>query len=241
MEQEKSAGILPKSEMYYDINAFIREYDGKTPVVLFGTNHYAEFILEKLIAAGIRVDCFTCNTKARYGSKYCNIDVREPSSVFRRNVFIIISIIDAYTKRDILNQLLEAGVKREQIIIPIEPFGLFQHKKLQEVPEFAEAEKWVTLTRIQNDREYFCSYFVTNELMRIVMLEKNEFSQIAEELLSDTGVEIQYIDPDDRLDGFDAILLTDRENFIFLEEQLMNRMGEIQIPIIDFWAVGRQS
>lgn len=240
MEQKECVYTLPESEMYYDLDAFIREYDGKTPVVIFGTSPYGEFILDKLTAAGIRVDCFTCNSKVRYGSKYCDVDVREPSSVLRHDVFIIISTIAAYTKRDILYQLLEAEVKRERIIIPIEPFGVFYDKNLMELPEFSEAEKKVTLARIQKDREYFCEYFVTNELMRIAMLEKNEFSKIAEELLSDTDVEIRYIEPDGELGYFDAILLTDRENFFFLEEQLMERMGEVQVPVIDFWTVGRQ-
>ena len=241
MEQKESSDIMLKSEMYYDLDAFIREYDGKTPVVLFGTNHYGEYILDKLSAAGIRVDCFTCNSKARYGSKYFNVDVREPSSVFRRNVFIIISTKDAYTKRDILYQMLDAGVKREQIIIPMEPAGKLHDKKLREVPEFAEAVKRVILTRMQKDREYFCEYFTTNELMRIAMLEKGEISQIVKNLLSGTGVEIRHIDPDGEFDDFDAILVTDSENFIFLEEQLMDRMGEAQIPVIDFWRVVRPS
>lgn len=228
------------SELCYDLDNFIREYDGKTPVVIFGTGGYGQFLFDKLTASGICVDCFTCNSKFRYGSKYYNVDVRAPSTVFQSDVFIIISTHDAYTKRDILYQLLEAGVKRERIIIPIEPFGIFCDKKMREVPEFAEAEKRVTLTRIQKDREYFCAYFVTNELMRIAMLEKDELSQIVEGLLSDTGVEIRYIDSDGGFDSFDGILLTERENFIFLEEQLMDRMGEVQIPVIDFWTVGRQ-
>lgn len=229
------------TEMHYDLDAFIREYDGQTPVVIFGTGMYGEFIVNKLTAAGIQADCFTCNSTVRYGSKYCNIDVRAPSSVLRRDVFVLIAVVDAYTKKNILHQLLDAGIKREKIIIPIEPAGVFYDKKLREVPEFAEVERMIILTRIQNDREYFCSYFVTNELMRIAMLGKDEYSQIAKGLLSDTGIEIRYIDPDGGLDGFDTILLTDRENFIFLEEQLMDRMGDIQIPVIDFWTVVRQS
>lgn len=47
------------------------------------------------------------------------------------------SDIDVYTKMDILHQLLDAGVKRERIITPIEPLGVFYDKNLLEVPEFA--------------------------------------------------------------------------------------------------------
>lgn len=229
------------TELCYELDTFIREYDGETPVVIFGTGTYGQFVLNKLTSAGICVDCFTCNSKARYGTKYCNVDVRAPSAVVRSDVFFIIAIIDAYSKRDILHQLLEAGVKREQIIIPIEPLGVFYDKKVLEIPEFAEAEKRVTLAKIRTEREYFCDYFVTNELMRIAMLRKDELSRIAEELLSNTSVEIRYIDADGGLDSFDAILLTDRENFIFLEEQLMERMGKVQIPVINFWSVVKQS
>ena len=241
MEQEKSVGILPKAEMYYDIDAFIREYDRKIPVVIFGTGTYGQFVLDKLTSSGICVDCFTCNSKARYGSKYCNIDVKAPSSVIRGDVFIIVAIIDAYSKRDILHQLLEAGVERERIIVPIESLGVFYDRKVLEIPEFAEVEKRITLARIQKEKDYFCDYFVTNELMRIAMLRKDELSHITEELLSDTKVEIRYIDVYGGFDGFDAVLLTDRENFIFLEEQLMDQMGEGQIPVINFWTVVRQS
>lgn len=241
MEQEKSAGILLKSEMYYDLDVFIREYDGKIPVVIFGTGKYGEFIINKLTAAGIRVDCCTCNTIFRYGTKFCGLDVVAPSSVFGRDVFILIAIVDVLHKMDVLHQLLDAGVKRERIITPIEPIGVLHDRKLREAPEFAEALKRLTLTRIKNDRDYFCEYFVTNELMRVAVLGKDEYSQIAEDLLSDTSVEIRYIDPDGGLDGFDAILLTDRDNFFSLEEQLMDRMGEVQIPVIDFWMVVRQS
>lgn len=241
MEQEKSAGILLKSEMYYDLDAFIREYDGKIPVVIFGTGNYGEFIFNKLTVAGICVDCFTCIFEDMYGSKYCNTDVAALSSVIERDVFIFIAIVAVSPKMDVLHKLLEAGVKRERIITPIEPFGLFYDEKLLDVPEFAEAIEKLILARIQKDREYFCEYFVTNELMRIAMLEKDEFSQIAEDLLLDTGVKIRYIDSDGGLDGFDAILLTDRDNFFFLEEQLMDRMGEVPIPVIDFWAVVNQS
>ena len=150
------------TELCYELDTFIREYDGETPVVIFGTGTYGQFVLGKLNAAGICVDCFTCNSKSRYGSKYCNIDVRAPSSVIRSNVFFIVAIIDAYSKRDILNQLLEAGVERERIIIPIEPLGVFYDKKVLEIPEFAEAEKRVTLAKIRKERDYFCDYFVTN-------------------------------------------------------------------------------
>lgn len=229
------------TEMYYDLDVFIREYDGQMPVVIFGTGTYGEFILNKLAAAGIRIECFTCNSKARYGSKYCNIDVRAPSSALQHDAYILIATIDVYNKMDILHQLLDAGVKRERIITPIETMGVFYDTKMMEVPEFAKAEKKLTLARIKKEREYFCAYFVTNELMRIAMLSKDEFSQTVEELLSDTSVEIRYIDADDEFDNFDAILLTDRDNFIFLEEQLMDRMGEIQIPVINFWTVVKQS
>ena len=240
MEQKESTGILPKSEMYYDIDAFIREYDGKIPVVIFGTGRYGESIVNKLITSGIHVDCFTCNSKVRYGSKFCHFDVVPPSTVFGRDVFILIAIAAMLPKMDVLRQLHEAGVKSERIITPLEPFGRFYDQRLLEVPEFSEAIEKIALTRIYKEREYFCEYFVTNEMMRIAMLEKDKFSPIAEELLSDTDVVIRYIDPDGGFDGFDAILLTDRENFIFLEEQLMDRMGEMQIPVIDFWTVGRQ-
>lgn len=229
------------TEMLFELDSFIREYDRETPVVIYGTGTFGQFVFDKLAAAGICVDCFTCSSKSRYGSKYCNVDVRAPSAVTHSDVFIIIAIIDAYSKRDILHQLLEAGVKRERIITPIEPLGVFYDKKVLEVPEFVEAERKITLAKIQREREYFCDYFVTNELMRIAMLEKDEFSHIAEELLSDTGVELRYIDTDSEYDSFDAILLTDRENFILLEERLMDRMGETQIPVINFWTVVRGS
>ena len=229
------------TEMYYDLDAFIGEYDGQIPIVIFGTGRYGEFMVNKLSAAGIHIDCFTCNSTARFGSKFCNIDVKVPSSVLQRDAFIIISTIDVYTKMDILHQLLEAGVRRERIIIPIEPLGVFYDKKVREVPEFAEAEKRITLSRIQKEKEYFCEYFVTNELTRIAIFGKDELSQIVEELLSDTDVEIRYIDADSGFDNFDAILLTDRDNFIFLEEQLMDRMGESQIPVINFWTVVKQA
>lgn len=229
------------SELCFELDAFIREYDGKTPVVIYGTGGFGQFALEKLTAAGIRVDCFTSSSKSRYGSKYCNLDVRAPSAVIGNGPFIIIAILDAYSKRDVLHQLLEAGVRRERIIALIEPLGVFYDKKLQEIPEFAEAEKRITLAKIQKEREYFCEYFVTNELLRIAMLGKDEFSHIAEELLSGTSVELRYIDADDGLESFDAILLTDREDFIFMEERLMDRMGETRIPVINFWTVVKAS
>lgn len=229
------------TELCYELDTFIREYDGNTPVVIFGTGTYGQFVFDKLSSAGICVDCFTCNSKIRFGTKYCNVDVKAPSTVFQSDAFIVIATVDAYTKRDILHQLLEAGVKRERVIIPIEPLGVFYDKKVLEIPEFAEVEKRITLARIQNEREYFCDYFVTNELLRIAMLGKDEYSEVAKELLSDTGVEIRYIDADGEIETFDAILLTDRENFIFLEEQLMDRMGEEHIPAIDFWTVVKAS
>ena len=229
------------TEICYELDTFIREYDGKTSVVIYGTGGYGEFVFNKLTAVGIHVDCFTCSSKARYGSKYCNVDVKAPSAVIQRDVLIIIAIVDAYSKRDVFHQLLEAGVKRERIIVLIEPLGVFYDKKLLKIPEFAEAEKRITLARIQKEREYFCEYFVSNELMRIAIVSKDELSLMAEELLSDTSIEIRYVDTDGGFDGFDAILLTERENFIFLEEQLMDRMGDVQIPVINFWTVVRGS
>lgn len=77
--------------------------------------------------------------------------------------------------------------------------------------------------------------------MRITMLGQDEFSQIVEDLLSDTGIKIRYIDQDGELDGFDATLLTDRGDFFFLGEQLMDRMSEVPIPVIDFWTMVNQS
>lgn len=59
-----------------------------------------------------------------YGSKYCNTDVAELSSVVERDVFILVAIVAVSPKMDVLHQLLEAGVNRERIITPIEPFGL---------------------------------------------------------------------------------------------------------------------
>ena len=241
MEQEKSTDILPRPEMYYDLDAFIREYDGKIPLVIFGTGNYGEFIFHKLTDAGIHVDCFTCIIEEMYGSKYCNTDVAALSSVIERDVFILIAIVAVSPKTSVLHRLLKAGVRRERIITPIEPFGLFYDEKLLEVPEFAEAIEKIILARIHKEQEYFCDYFVTNELMQIAMLGKDEFSQVAEDLLFGTGVEIRYIDSDSQLDGFDAILLTDRENFFFLEEQLMARMGEVPIPVVDFWSVVKES
>lgn len=229
------------TELCYELDTFVREYDGEAPVVIFGTGGYGQFVFDKLTSAGISVDCFTCNSKLRYGTKYCNVDVRAPSAVFQSDVFFIIAIVDAYSKRDILYQLLEAGVKRERIITPIESLGVFYDKKVLEIPEFAEVEKRITLARIQKERDYFCDYFITNELLRVAMLDRDEFSQVAEELLSDTNVEIRYVDVNDGFDSFDAVVLTDRENFIFLEEQLMDRMGEKHIPVIDFWTVVKAS
>lgn len=227
--------------MYYDLDAFIREYDRKMPIVIFGTGNYGEFIFNKLTDAGIHVDCFTCMVEDVYDSKYCDTYVAPLSSVIERDVFIFIAIVAVSPKVDVLNKLLKAGVKRERIITPIEPFGLFYDERLLEIPEFAKAIEKIILARTQKEREYFCDYFVTNELMRIAMLRKDEYSQITEDLLSDTGAEIRYIDPDSELDDFDAILLTDRDNFFSLEEQLMDRMGEVPIPVIDFWAVVTQA
>lgn len=225
----------------YELDTFIQDYDGKAQVVIYGTGTYGQFVLGKLTAAGIRVDCFTCSSKSRYGTKYYDLDVVAPSSVIQNDAFILVAIIDAYSRRDILHQLLEAGAKRERIIVPIEPMGVFYDKKLRYIPEFAEAEKRITLAKIQKEREYFCAYFVTNELTRIAMLEKNELSCIVEEMLSDTGVEIRYTSAEGGFENIDAILLTDRENFIFLEEELMDRMGKLQIPVINFWMVVKAS
>lgn len=225
-------------KVYYKIDEFIQEYNGERSVIIFGTGDFGQFIFDKLRATKIRVAGFTCNSNSRFGSKYCGIQVCSPELAAKEDAFIIIAIIDAYSKRDVLYQLLALGVSRDRIVIPIEPVGgLFSDSRLKEIPEFAEIEKRVTLEYLQEEQTYFREYFLTNDLIRLAMPVKDEFSAVAERLLLDTGVEICYIDPEAPLDCFDAVVLTDRENFIFLEEQFMERMGEEQIPVIDFWSV----
>lgn len=45
--------------MYYDFDAFVWKYDG-IPVVIYGTGNYGKFMFNKLTAAEICVDSFTC-------------------------------------------------------------------------------------------------------------------------------------------------------------------------------------
>lgn len=226
--------------LHYQIDTFIEEYDGESPVVIFGTGDYGQFIFDKLSGAGIVVRCFTSNSKSRHGTTYCNVEVRAPASVTsgEHEAIFVIAVIDAYNKGKILRQLLDSGVERERIVVPIEPLGgLFSSGKIAEIPEFAEAEKRITLESIKRGKDYFVAYFLTNGLTRLAMPAEDELSREIEGLLSGSGVEIRYVGEDGGFDGFDAVLLTDRENYIFLEEALMDRMGGVQIPVINFWTV----
>ena len=44
------------SELCYELDTFIRDYDGKTPVVIYGTGGFGQFVFDKLIAAEINVE-----------------------------------------------------------------------------------------------------------------------------------------------------------------------------------------
>ena len=224
-------------EICFDLDHFIASYEGTAPVTIYGVTAYASHLIEKLNANNIQVRAITCSSKSRYGSEFCGLPVLAPEDIASDSYYII-ATVSAKHKRDIMYDLLDRGVPAERLVIPIEnPDGLYYDYRLTEYPEFAQAERELAFRRITSDKPYFCDYFTTNGIHSLSVYGDDAMVHTVTELLSGSGVSIERIDKDtDPIHG-DAILVTDREQFIFLEEAFMDRC---ELPVIDFWTVVRK-
>lgn len=122
------AYIAIKAKADYDLyDNFVREMTGKKEIVLFCTGKAARFALCLLRMNGLENIVAVCdNAREKWGSTYQGREVLPPQEVFRRYPGAHYLVANRACPGEIVRQLTESGIRKENISIyrlPLNAFG----------------------------------------------------------------------------------------------------------------------
>jgi hypothetical protein len=94
------------------LHKLIRDYDGKSRVIVYGAGNFGKCTKDFLEASLIKTSCF-CDTK-KHGSIFCGIDVISPEDL-NKDDYIIISIGSTSARKEIYDFLINKGIPYTRI------------------------------------------------------------------------------------------------------------------------------
>lgn len=226
----------------YSIEGFMTRIQKDDNIIIFGAGKYGLYIYDLLKSKEIFVNSIIDNNKTvlnelrdKYPVKYIE-DLGEDDKAG----YIIVGISRLDCIKTVEMQLLDLGVKRNKIVIPLpkDNSGFFDKRIMldEEYCLLALREMWKEVRR--SNKTHIIDYFETNDLLKILVFEVEMFKGWLDKDLKDSKVSI--VKHLDKIEDYkpesecDAIVVLDELHYEVMEETLMELTN---IPIISMWDI----
>lgn len=193
-------------------------------IIIFGAGEFGNYVYSRLIEQGIDILGFCDNKKAgqvKFGKKIYSVDELKEN----KNAYVVVSVMNAHQKMSIKEQLLNCGIDKNRLVVPLSLKGdPFYKADIHVEPELQEIYLRICCENANASNRVY-RYFSSNGLKKLLVYPYKDYEDFLRNELNGSDIrivgEIVCRDNLPKKDQYDAIIVLDEGHFEKIEDEFL--------------------